>query len=140
MGDFEPKRKVYSIDFENSGELSGLEVKARSVPVGQFLDLTALAASERDAITRADVERMASLFAGFAGALVEWNLTNDGEPVPPTLEGIRSQEASFMLEVVFTWLAIIGDVMPPLGKPFNSGETSQAPPLPMEVQSPRQAS
>ena len=36
------------------------------------------------------------LFAKFAARLESWNVTKNGEPVPPTLEGVLAQDAAFV--------------------------------------------
>jgi hypothetical protein len=146
------ERKTFRLVFEDH---PGLEVRARSVPLGAFLDVLGLAALQVDvtdpaavraAITPHDIAGVTRLFDAFGGALIEWNLEEeDGaggvRPVPATPDGIRSQDVDFMLEVANAWLDGIAGVPAPLSNSSSGGEKSQVPwTLPMAPQSPSLAS
>jgi hypothetical protein len=61
-------------------------------------------------------------------------------PVPPTLEGVKSQDYEFMLEVIGEWMTAIGGVPAPLGQRSAGGVPSVVASLPMAPLSPSQAS
>lgn len=136
------QRKVYVLRFEQA-ELQGLEVRARSVPLGTFLELIELA-SVLDASTAelspTDAKAITGLFSGFAQALVSWNLQEqeDGaepEDVPATYEGLLSQDTDFVLHVVRAWMDAIAGVSGPLEQPSSDGEKSLVASMPMETSS-----
>lgn len=135
------ERKVYQLRFADE-DMAGLVVRARSVPLGQFMDLTAMAGGAGDGkVSADDIKGVIGLFAGFAEALIDWNIEDeDGTPVPATLEGVRSQDADFMLAVVMAWLEAIGDVSAPLGRTSSGGGPSLEASIPMVPLSPSLAS
>lgn len=137
---YKVERKVYRLRFE-SADMAGLVVRARSVPLGQFLDLAGMAGSPADGKLSAEsVKDALGLFEGFASALVDWNVEDDDGPVPATLDGIRSLDIDFGLAVVMAWLEAIADVSPPLGSSSNVGERFPEASLPMEPLLPSRAS
>jgi hypothetical protein len=146
---FTPKRTVYTLDFEGT-ELDGLIVKARSVSVGTLLEFTAMAdLAERltgdgaaQAAEGVEVMRVVGdLLGSFADVLRSWNLTDeDGDDVPPTLDGLRSLEFRHAMTIITAWTRAASDVPAPL----SSGSSGGAPPLelsiPMDAPSASQAS
>jgi hypothetical protein len=127
--------RIYRLIFED-GEYSGLIVRVRSMPLGQFLEIAALA----DASNHSDGE-VEKLFKAFAGALVDWNLETDGPegetwPVPADLDGLYDQDLEFGLFLIGEWVRAIGGVPDPLAGSSTSGGTSPVASLPMEVSSP----
>jgi hypothetical protein len=137
---YRPEPKVYRITLAD-GEHAGLSMRVRSVPVGRFLDLTRMAdratGSPREAMT--DME---GLFAGFAEALIEWNLEDPdtGDPVPPDLAGLSVLDFDLGMLLIGEWLTAIGGVAAPLGAPRPSGATMPEESIPMEPLSPSLAS
>lgn len=130
---FTPKRKIFRIEIED-GEYAGLFARVRGVPLGQFMDLAALAEGVDIESMRAGENRvpgaaaleafgsMRKLFEGFAKALIEWNLEEpqdqeDDEspmvPVPPTVEGVMSQDFELIMFVVGEWIGAMGGTTPP---------------------------
>lgn len=132
--------KVYRLVFEDP-QYEGLEVSAKSVPLGRFLELTALAESASESLTAEDLRNLDGLFAGFAEALVSWNLdAEDGTPIPANLDGIRGQDVSFMFDIVTSWMTALAGVAGPLDGRSTSGETFPEESLPMEPSSESRAS
>jgi len=126
------QRRVYRLNFADDTELAGLEVRARSVPLGEFMSIVGLADTAEPGS-----EEMKRLFGGFAEQLVSWNLeAEDGQPVPATLEGLYSQDFEFTMQLVLAWIEAIASVPGPLGETSSSGGTSPVPSLPMEPLSP----
>lgn len=126
--------KAYRLKFEDP-ELAGLEVTARSLPLGEFLKVSEMATASSTAESMKSADQ---LFRAFSSSLIEWNLENDfGDPVPATYEGVLSQELDFMMTVVMAWVSAMSDVDSPLpqGSP-NGVPSALAPSLPMEPHSP----
>lgn len=129
-------RKIHQLTFDQSdGELEGLEVTLYSLSVGQLLDMTRTA----DQADRS-VEDMEKFFNDFAAALVSWNLEDgaiddDGvslQPVPATLEGVRSCDLGFVIRISNAWMEAVAGVPAPLPVPSSGGQPSLEGSLPME--------
>ena len=120
------QRKVYKLVFADP-DMDGLVVRVRSVSVGTFFALAK--ADQQDAIE--------GLLDVFADALVDWNLEDDeGEPVPASLDGVRSQDVDFLMPIMRAWVDAIRQVPGPLGNGSSGGGRSLEASLPMEVRSP----
>jgi hypothetical protein len=117
---FTPLRKIYTLDF-NGTDLDGLTVKACSVSAGSFIRFTTLADADR-----ADVASTMMLFEAFAGeSLRSWNLeTDDGTPVPATLEGMLTLEFTFVFQIIGAWMEAMTGVDSGLKDQSPSGEPS----------------
>lgn len=90
-----------------TGELTGLEVvsvraERKMLRIASYLG----SLSDSKSFTDNDLVLLEMVYAGFAEALISWNLEDwrTGEPVPPTLDGMLSQDSPFMLEVISAWL------------------------------------
>jgi hypothetical protein len=134
-------RNIYKLTFAD-GEFEGLEVRAHSLPTGQFLDLAGLAdLADSKKFSKDDIGKLEGLFQGFAKALVSWNLEEeDGTPIPATLEGVKGQEIEFILTLIMEWMGTIGGISDPLASRSTSGETSLELSIPMEIRSGSQQS
>ena len=141
MSGYVRKRRVYRLRFEDE-ELEGLVVKVRSTSVGGLLEFMGfLAMGTDDEPTAEDVAKVAALFEGFAEVLVEWNVEGeDGQPVPATLEGVRTQDADFVMDIMRVWFQAVTQPPAPLPATSSAGGPSAVPPLPMEPLSPSRAS
>lgn len=136
---FTPKRTIIKLKFEDA-DLEGLEVRAYSVPLGQFLNMTEMADLDEADLMK-NVRVMGDLLAGFGAALVSWNVQHeDGTPVPSDLDGLRGQEFPFVLRIVRAWLDAMGSVAGPLAPGSPAGAPSVAPQMPMEPLSASRAS
>lgn len=131
--------KAYRLKFADE-DMAGLDVTARSLPIGEFLKLTELATLGDD--PKAAAEGAADVFRVFAAALVGWNLEDaDGTPVPATYEGITGQDFDFVMKIVSAWMSAMSDVTPPLLNGSSSGGISGLErSLPMEPLSPSRLS
>jgi hypothetical protein len=139
-GGFVRERKVYKLTFRDH-ELEGLVVRARSVPLGVFLDLMELASSAGlDTIEELDwsnlpegaADAIRRLLEEFGRALVEWNLEDENGPVPATFEGLAGQDLDLAMEIIEAWMTAIAGVAGPLGQSSPDGKPSLAGSLPME--------
>ena len=136
------QKKIYKLTWdESTGDMAGLEVRMTGVSVGEMLDGILL--SEKTDRTAADVEKV---FTEFAAALVSWNLMDEvidesgvsTQPVPATLEGVRSCDFDFIVTINRRWGEAIAGVPDPLPGPSGSGPQSLEGSLPMEPLSPSQ--
>lgn len=134
---YRPGRTTYLLDFSDVPELAPadgedpLEVRARSAPLGTFLDMTALASIGSNP-TPADIAKVGDLLLGFATVLKEWNVEDDdGQPVPPTEQGLRSLEFPFVFRIIAAWIKATAGVAAPLGPASSGGEPSEVPLPPM---------
>jgi len=141
MSGYTRKRRVYRLRFEDE-ELDGLVVKVRSASVARLLEfMRFLAGLSGDDLTADDVERLAGLFESFAEVLQEWNVQDEaGEPVPATLEGVYTQDADFVMDIMRVWFQAVTQPPAPLPATSSAGGPSAVPPLPMEPLSPSRAS
>lgn len=145
---FLPEETIYHLVFED--DLEGLEVRAKSVPMGPLMDILVIAERVKDIgpgnpPTGQDTKDVERLFVGFLDALVEWNLerrNKDGEiePVPMDLEGVRSQDLHLMVRIVREWIHAVSGVAAPLDDSSPSGDPSLEESLPMEPLSPSPSS
>lgn len=135
---FEFDDPTYVLEFED-GRLEGLEVKAKAQTLGNFLDMTALAAMG-DNPSSADMVKVGELLAGFAEVLVEWNVQVKGEDVPATLDGLRRLKFQDAFKIITAWIKATAGVSAPLEDGSNAGGPSVVPLPPMAPLSTSQAS
>ncbi len=135
MAGYQPKRTIYKLDFSGT-ELDGLEVFARATSVEGLMQLINVAASmdalqERlksspDAAGMRELQaEIRAAFAPFGRALEQWNVEDDGEPVPADLDGLLSQELPFISQVVMAYVSAMSQAPPPLQDASPSGGNSQ---------------
>src|SRR5690242_5207183 len=101
---FRPEPRGLHITFE--GDLADMEMDARSVTVAEYLAM--------DSATEGE------LLEQFAAALVSWNLEDQasGEPVPPTLAGVQSQDLGLVARLISGWRRALVTV-PPTSPPLS---------------------
>jgi hypothetical protein len=117
---YRPPSTGQVLDFTGT-QYEGLEVTVDSVPVGMLLDIGDKAA----AADKGDVSQMRELFSLFASVIEAWNVEDRrGEPVQPTLEGLLSQDISFVMAVIGAWITATTSAPPPLPQASPSGVTS----------------
>lgn len=140
---YEAPTSTFLLRFEDH---PGLEVRARSVPLGVFTQLASLAdvVEHKDdhdlAALASGLGELGTLFDNFGDALVEWNVTINGQSVPATPDGVRRLDVPFALELIFAWMDAIGGVEAPLARRSPGGGHALAGSLPMEPLSGSQAS
>lgn len=130
------KRRIIDLDFSTRGEdFAGLEVKARSISMGELLRVSELLELKVFGLIKVEnVPKARELLELLAGALVEWNVTEeDGTPVPRTVEGLLSLDDDFNHDLIGSWLLALSAVPPPLDKPSPDGDPSLEQNIPMEV-------
>lgn len=130
---FKVGQKVYRLVFED-GDLAGLEVRTRSLPLGALLDLTKLAAfAGKPQLAAEDMAEAEKLFEMFADALLSWNVEDDGDtPVPATLEGLRRLDFGTVIKLITEWIEAVAGVPAPLPQTSSDGQLSLEASMPME--------
>lgn len=153
---FQPPRKTYVLDFEGT-ELDGLEVKARSAPLGMMLELGGLAdgfqgvpdvedveampEAEQVKMVRGSMDALRSIVELYAQVLVSWNYEDpDGEQVPATVAGMLTLDPGHMMMIIQAWRQAVVAVPPASAPTSSAGALSEVPPLPMAPLSESQAS
>ncbi len=138
MGRYQPKRKLYQLRFEDH---PGFEVTMRGLSIDGFMSLARSAAKtqglDMSALKGPELEQamddIDGLFTRFASSLKAWNLDDDdGRPVGADLDGVRSQDLDFILEVTMAWMDAIASVDPTLPQPANGHGTFPEESIPME--------
>lgn len=136
------KKTVMNLKFE---EHDGLEVRVRALTIDELLEMTktAQAVMGSDGKVKQEMvgtEDLEELFSRFSDALLSWTLeeelvidSDEWTPVPTTLQGVKSQEVDFVMELIDVWMTAVAGVEAPLPAGSNSGETSQELSLPMEA-------
>lgn len=127
---YRKEAKVFRLVWDESTDYPGMEVRAKSVPLGQFLKISKLAGKSGTDFDPGDIE---ALFEMFAKALVSWNLEEeDGTPVPATPAGMYDQDMGFVLAVIMKWMAVVTQVSDDLGKGSAAGVRYPEGSIPME--------
>jgi hypothetical protein len=143
---YQRKPKLYELKFE---DYPGFEVTMKGLSIESFMSLARQASGMRGLDLKnaegADLEKamdqIDGLFTRFAKSLKAWNLDDDdGQPVPETADGVRSQDLDFILEITMAWMDAIASVDIPLPQPANGSGTFPEGSLPMEPLSASQPS
>jgi hypothetical protein len=122
---FKIKHKVYKLDFTGT-EYDGLEVRVGGLTMGEWMEFVGLADSDEPSN---DTDRMLKMFAAH---LKSWNLEDeDDEPVPATLDALRSVDFKMVMFIIHAWMDALADVPKGTGKGSASGETSLEASIPM---------
>ena len=129
-GRYQRTPKRYYLKFEDHPGLlvvmKGLSIEAfmalaRDAAGMQALDMSGMKGPELDKA----MDQVDGLFTRFAKSLKSWNLDDDdGEPVPETEAGVRSQDLDFILEITLAWMDAIASVDIPLPQPANGHVSS----------------
>ena len=106
--------KVYQLSYE---QFPGLEITARSVPVGELLDILKLADSMA---AEPSQQKIAKLFKWFADKIIAWNYEDeDGKPLEPTLKTLQGEEFDFIIALITGWVKAISSAAVPLAQASN---------------------
>lgn len=124
------QRKSYIIKWPKGHMHHGLVVKLRGLSGDNLMKVSSLRDAEKDGV---DSERLEEVFAILAARIVEWNLEDDGEPIPPTIENIRGEDFGMVMDILTSWTKAVTHVPAPLPDDSNSGNTYQEASIPMET-------
>lgn len=119
---FEAPRKVYKLEFATE-ELAGLEVKVESLSIRDYVRMTELVSNVDS--DKPEQEAIDDLLAGFLSCFVSWNLEQDGNPMPATIESMYSLKLDFILQIIMAWLGAIAGVSRPLPGGSPDGKQSE---------------
>lgn len=123
---YKPKFKVHELTF--GPEYDGLQVTARGVSVGEFLEISS-------GVT------LGRAYELLAQNLVSWNLEDaDDKPIPATREELDKLDRLLVDHMADQWIAAIQRVPTPLEPSSPAGGPSLAASIPMDVPSLPQAS
>lgn len=114
------QRPVLKLKFDDP-EMTGFEMVVKRPGFGR---LEQVIDKDRDLDIQIEV---------LSECIISWNLEDDkGNPVPTTLEGLKSQDQPFLLAIVTAWLKQAITVSDDLGKDSPSGDALPEVPIPME--------
>lgn len=114
---FEVPAKTYRLVFEDE-DYAGAEVRCRSTSIGRLNEI----ASSTEAMRLFGDE-----------ILIDWNLTENGEPVPATGEGMVRVPVEFGRAILNAWTQALVGISGPLGGPSSNGAGSAVPEIPMVI-------
>jgi hypothetical protein len=119
---------LYRLKFENR---DGLEVTVEGLSTGDMLGLMDLMAKLPDGTGKAKGLTpemrpvIESMMETLAGALDEWNIEDrKGQPVPLTLDGLKSLKLELVMDVITAWINAQATVDPT--SPPGSGDGGTA--------------
>jgi hypothetical protein len=112
---------TYRLTFDDK---PGLEVRAMSVTVGEFMGFTGGDALGGITLAEETPGVPDKLLAAFLGALVSWTLEDKAGPVPATADGVRTQDVALVRVIVKGWLEAISGVSRPLRNGSSSTPSS----------------
>jgi hypothetical protein len=123
-------RQRVRVRFEDPDPLAGLTMVLWTASVDDYIRLGKIEDGEPTP------ERVETLCEAMGPMLVEWDLTQNGEPVPATTAGLRSLSVPLAVRLAGEWLSAVARVPAPLGQSSSDGEPSAEGSIPMEVLSP----
>jgi hypothetical protein len=152
-GGYEPKPKLYQLVWGEGTPYEGLEVTAKGVSTGAFLEIQEQAEAMSDPPKS---DELRTVLRRFGGLLAEWNVTSGGNPVPAAyatcaesgqaqlrsdpahcekhaesdgpceFTGLVALDLDLGLEIFTRWSKAVGGVDPTSPKPSANGATSAA--------------
>lgn len=138
---FQRPPKLYPLEW-TAGEWTGMQVTVRRMSYGHMLDGGVTLDWNAPGTPREEwLAGIRATTAALASVLESWNLLDtDGEPVPCTLEGLRSREDDQAIAIVMAWAVRVLGVSVPLDKRSDGGATSLEASIPMATSSENLAS
>lgn len=129
---FEVPRTVYRLEWDDEA-YTGLVVRVQAMTIAEVLvgfaalwDLDGLDQEQRK-------ERLREQHQLFVDHVVDWNLHDNGVPVPVTVDALRSMEGRFVGSMISAWLRNTTGVSRPLVDDSTSGDQSAVESIPMET-------
>lgn len=120
--------KTYLLEWPEGHEYHGLKIRTRGVSTGTMIDITT--------VDDEDPNSLAFIFEQFASVLTWWNMVDDDDqPVPATLEGVRSIDYRMGQAIVRAWQRTVTGVSDPKEPPSIGGLPLVEASLPMETSS-----
>jgi hypothetical protein len=122
------ERVIYKLDFGDTRWV-GLEVRARGVTLDESMELHRLLDLGGDIMRRDDpvaAEDRRLYFELLTKIIVDWNRTDDDEPVPVDEKHLELEELPMLQAMTRAYLREVFEVAPPLSQPSSGGEPSEA--------------
>lgn len=114
--------RIYKLKFEDP-TLEGLEVKVRSMSIGEALEFAELAEKMGDS---KDVAQVRPVLEKLAEKIASWNVEDDeGNPVEITVENLFALEMVTVMAVIEAWMEVVGGLSDPLSKNSSGGKTHE---------------
>jgi hypothetical protein len=127
------KRKNYRLTWPEGHVRHGLNVVMRGMSIDDMNMVTAFKGVSKDDI-EGSAELLSSIAELLAGKMVSWDLTEDDDtPVPVSVETIRREDLTMVMEILNAWTDAAVGVKASLGKDSNSGSTFPEESIPMET-------
>ncbi len=112
--------KVFVLRFE-ADEYEGLEIKAKSLPFGEFLRLGELAKQFKGA--ESGDQALNEALETLCKSIKSWNLEDeDGKPLPVSVASLMELDFDFVMSVFTAWMDGISGVTGPLDKKSPGGQ------------------
>lgn len=120
--------RIYTLKFDK--EFEGLEVRLKSIKIGEMRRMLRLIDSDEDNTT----EVLDGMVALISKGLVSWNLLEeDGSPTPATAEEVDELDFDLLKTILDEWLDQVSGPGEDLGKDSPSGEKFPGQPPTMEA-------
>lgn len=127
MSGFQVPRTTYKLVFDEE-DYAGLVIRVRGTTLDELFEMDDAQDAINDATTtQAGRAAIRARDALFVDKVIEWNIEDNGAPVPCTVESLSATlEAPFRRHVVETWRrAAAGVVAAPLVDSSTSGESTE---------------
>lgn len=131
---FEASPATVPVRFKPGHKYHGAEAEVRGMSIAEYLRATGMDGG--------DGEGAGKTLTRFFESLVSWNLTYQGQPLPPTADSMQYADQALVRAMNNQWIESLMGVADsdPLPENSTSGESSPAPPIPMAPLSESQAS
>lgn len=140
------KRKTFNIEFTDESEYFGLQVRARSLSVNEFVALVEQMpeGAAEGKVSAKDLKEIQGMYSSFIDSAISWNMEEeDGTPTPLTLDSLMDLDFDLANDLIVLWMDGVmatSSVPVPLGEGSNAGAISPVLSLPMEPLSSSRAS
>lgn len=125
---YKREKPLYKLIFADD-QFNGLEVVAKSMPFGEFLEMQKLQARATE-----DADAGEKIIRKFGDVIESWNLEDDDDKaVPATYDGLAAQDLPFVLAIFQAWMEAVADIPKTSPTASNGGGTFPEQSIPMEV-------
>jgi hypothetical protein len=131
---YKVRPKAYRLVFQDAA-MAGLEVTARSLNTGQFLEFQAARLDQARGGVAAEpaTQKMLEMLSS---SIISWNAeTEEGVAIPFTMAGLCTLELDFNMAIIDAWMEAINGVPAPLSETSTGGSPSLEASIPMDVPS-----
>lgn len=132
---YRQQAQTYHLVWPDDGPFAGLEVRARSLPIGAFLDAQGAQIRLRELVANGaeTVEELGEVLdplRRLAGAIISWTIEDQaGRPVPSNIDGWMSLSQVEVTEIVTQWAKAGTTVPAPLEPPSTDGDMEASIPM-----------